>query len=257
MFFDFNNKTVLVTGAGAGIGAAVADAFYQAGAQVILNSVSGSAKTVVEEILAKSSITDRKNAVFIQADVSSPRQVKSMVEQTSEIFGGIDVVVNCAGIVTSGNVEETEVEVWNQTMAVNATGIFLVCKYALPYLRQSKGVIVNVSSLVAVKGIANRAAYSASKGAVLSLSKAMAADYIGDGIRVNCVCPGTVLSPSLEARIAAEPDPEDTYKHYVSRQAMGRLGMPEEIAAAVLFAASSEVGFMNGTNIMVDGAASL
>lgn len=233
--FDFNNKKVLVTGAGAGIGSAVAKAFYQAGAKVGLNSVSDSAKAVVNELLSLEAEDGVRrpgsDAVFFQADVSKSKQVSEMVRQMAEIFGGIDAVVNCAGIVTGGNVEETGEEAWNRTMSVNATGTFLVCKYALPYLRRSKGVIVNVSSLVAVKGIANRAAYSASKG--------------------------TVLSPSLEARIASEPDPEAAYRQYVSRQAMGRLGRAEEIAAAVLFSASGEVGFMNGANIMVDGAASL
>lgn len=250
--FQFQGKRVLVTGAGAGIGAAAAKAFAADGALVAVNSVSDSARAVADALCAQG-----KRALFVKGDVSCPDQAARMVEQTAETLGGIDVVVNCAGIVSGGNVEETELEVWNRTMAVNATGTFLVCKYAMPYLRQAKGVIVNVSSLVAVKGIANRAAYSASKGAVLSLSKAMAADYIGDGVRVNCVCPGTVLSPSLQSRIDSEADPEAAYRRYVSRQAMGRLGTPEEIAAAILFAASAEAGFMNGANIMIDGAASL
>ncbi len=248
----FTGKTVLITGAGAGIGAAAAESFAAAGANLALNSVSGSAKKLTEKLTAGG-----RKAIFAPADVSRPAEVKAMIQQTVAAFGGIDVVVNCAGIVTGGNVEETDEETWGRTMAVNATGTFLVCKYALPYLRKARGVIVNVSSLVAVKGIASRAAYSASKGAVLSLSKAMAADYLGDGVRVNCICPGTVLSPSLEERIAAEENPEAAYQRFVSRQAMGRLGRPEEIAAAILFAASPDVGFMNGANIMVDGAASL
>ena len=142
-------------------------------------------------------------------------------------------------------------------MAVNATGVFLMSKYAMPYLRNSQGVIVNISSLVAIKGVANRAAYSASKGAVLALTKAMAADYLKDGVRVNCISPGTVLSPSLEGRIAGAADPEEAYRGFVARQPMGRLGTPEEIAAAVIFAASEEAGFMKGVNIPVDGAGSL
>ncbi len=250
--FDFKEKRVLITGAGAGIGAAAARAFSGDGAWVAVNSVSASAGAVADELEAAG-----RRSLFLPGDVSRSCEVKDMVEHMEAAFGGIDIVVNCAGIVSGGNVEETDEETWNRTMAVNATGTFLVCKYALPSLRRSRGVIVNVSSLVAVKGIAQRAAYSASKGAVLSLSRAMAADYIKDGVRVNCVCPGTVMSPSLESRIASEADPEAAYRRFVSRQAMGRLGKPEEIAAAILFCASSEAEFMNGTNIMVDGAASL
>lgn len=250
--FNFKDKAVLVTGGGAGIGEAAALAFARDGACVAVNSVSSSGEKTVEKMKE-----ERLKALFVQGDVSSPADAQGMVEKTAEVFGKIDVVVNCAGIVCGGNVEETELDTWRRTMEVNVTGTFLVCKYAMPYLKQTKGVIVNISSLVAVKGIANRAAYSASKGAVLSLSKAMAADYIKDRVRVNCVCPGTVLSPSLQGRIDAEPDPAKAMENYVSRQPLGRLGTPEEIAAAILFAASDEAGFLDGAVIQIDGAGSL
>lgn len=250
--FNFKDKAVLVTGGGAGIGEAAALAFARDGACVAVNSVSSSGEKAVEKMKEEG-----LKALFVQGDVSSPADAQGMVEKTAEAFGKIDVVVNCAGIVCGGNVEETELDTWRRTMEVNVTGTFLVCKYAMPYLKQTKGVIVNISSLVAVKGIANRAAYSASKGAVLSLSKAMAADYIKDRVRVNCVCPGTVLSPSLQGRIDAEPDPAKAMENYVSRQPLGRLGTPEEIAAAILFAASDEAGFLDGAVIQIDGAGSL
>lgn len=250
--FNFKDKAVLVTGGGAGIGEAAALAFARDGACVAVNSVSSSGEKTVEKMKEEG-----LKALFVQGDVSSPADAQGMVEKTAEAFGKIDVVVNCAGIVCGGNVEETELDTWRRTMEVNVTGTFLVCKYAMPYLKQTKGVIVNISSLVAVKGIANRAAYSASKGAVLSLSKAMAADYIKDRVRVNCVCPGTVLSPSLQGRIDAEPDPAKAMENYVSRQPLGRLGTPEEIAAAILFAASDEAGFLDGAVIQIDGAGSL
>lgn len=250
--FNFKDKAVLVTGGGAGIGEAAALAFARDGACVAVNSVSSSGEKTVEKMKEEG-----LKALFVQGDVSSPADAQGMVEKTAEAFGKIDVVVNCAGIVCGGNVEETELDTWRRTMEVNVTGTFLVCKYAMPYLKQTKGVIVNISSLVAVKGIANRVAYSASKGAVLSLSKAMAADYIKDRVRVNCVCPGTVLSPSLQGRIDAEPDPAKAMENYVSRQPLGRLGTPEEIAAAILFAASDEAGFLDGAVIQIDGAGSL
>ena len=250
--FHFDHKVILVTGAGAGIGKAAAKAYAKNGGLVVVNSRSDSGKETVNEIISQGG-----NAVFAKGDVGQEEDVKQIVQTTVDHFHQIDVVVNCAGVVCGGNVEETDLELWNDVMTTNVTGTFLVCKYAIPYLRQSKGVIVNISSLVAVKGITNRAVYSASKGAVLSLSRAMAADYINDGIRVNVVSPGTVLSPSLEKRIASEADPEAAMLRYVSRQPLGRLGKPEEIAAAILFASSEEAGFLDGTNIRIDGAASL
>lgn len=252
MVFDFTDKVVLLTGAGVGIGAAAAEAYAENGAKVAVNSVSDSGQRLVEKIGAFGG-----QALFVQGDVSDPGQVQEMIRHTVEQFGGLDIVVNCAGIVSGGTVEEVELEQWEHVMAVNVTGTYLVCKYAMPHLKKSKGVIVNISSLVAVKGIANRAVYSASKGAVLALSKAMAADHLKDGVRVNVVSPGTVLSPSLMQRIQSEPDPDAAMKNYVSRQPLGRLGTPEEIAAAILFSSSEEAGFLDGANIQIDGAGSL
>lgn len=252
MMFDFTGKVVFITGAGAGIGAECARMFAIAGADVILNSMSVSSEAVAESIRKQGG-----KAMALCGDVSREEDVRRMFTQIEEHFDTLDVLVNCAGVVSQGNVEETGLEVWERTMAVNATGTFLTSRYALPYLKKSHGVIINISSLVAIKGVKNRAAYSASKGAVLALTKAMAADYLKDGVRVNCISPGTVMSPSLEGRIASEADPEAAYQNYVSRQPMGRLGKPEEIAAAILFAASSEAAFMDGVNIPVDGAGSL
>ena len=138
-------------------------------------------------------------------------------------------------------------------MKVNVKSVYLTSRLAMPYLREKKGVIVNITSTVAIKGVPNRAVYSATKGAILSLSRSMAAEYIGEGIRVNCVCPGTVESASFKRRVAASPDPEQAMKDFVARQPMGRLGTPEELAEAILFAASPDVTFMTGANIVVDG----
>ena len=250
--FDFSGKRVLITGAGAGIGKACAQAFAQQGAILCVNSASASAETVARDLRSKGT-----SCYAFQADVGSETQVQALVAQAVSCLGGLDILVNCAGIVPSGSIEETSLETWEKTLRVNTTGVFLTCKYALPYLCESHGCITNITSLVALRGIASRAAYSASKGAVLALSRAMAADLIHRGVRVNCVCPGTVLSPSLKQRIDAEPDPEAAYQRYVSRQPMGRLGTPEEIAAAVLYTCSQEAGFLNGVNLPVDGAGSL
>jgi NAD(P)-dependent dehydrogenase (short-subunit alcohol dehydrogenase family) len=149
-------------------------------------------------------------------------------------------------------------EDWDRTMAVNLKGPFLVSKHAVPVMREhGGGVIVHNASVVALKGVKDRAAYSASKGGLWALTKAMAADYLADGIRVNCVCPGTTETPSLDRRIQAFPDPAKARADFIARQPMGRLGRGEEIAAAILFAASDEAGFMNGATIAIDGGMSI
>lgn len=245
---DFSGKTVIVTGSGAGMGRAAAVGFAKLGASLVVNSVSDSAAKVCDELVAQGF-----PAVFVKADISEMEGAKSVIETAVKTYGGIDVLVNAAGVVANGSVEECEEETWDNSMKVNVKSVYLTSRLAMPYLRERKGVIVNITSTVAIKGVPNRAVYSATKGAVLSLSRSMAAEYIGEGIRVNCVCPGTVESSSFKRRVASSPDPEQAMKDFVARQPMGRLGTPEELAEAILFAACPEVSFMTGANIVVDG----
>lgn len=249
---EFGSKIVVVTGAGAGIGRAAALAFARWGATVVVNSLSGSGAVVCGEIKAAGG-----EALFVQADVSRKEDAGRLIDRTRAAFGRLDVLVNTAGIVVGGSIEACSDEDWERSMSTNVNSVYYMSKFALPLLRASKGVIVNITSTVAIKGVANRAAYSATKGAVLSLSRSMAAEYVKEGIRINCVCPGTVLSPSLMGRIESTGDPEKAMNDYVSRQPMGRLGTPEEIAEAILFAAHPGVTFMTGANIVVDGAMTL
>ncbi|PWM32509.1 MAG: oxidoreductase [Clostridiales bacterium] len=245
---DFSGKTVIVTGAGAGMGRAAALGFARLGASLVVNSISDSAAKVCADLVAQG-----VPAIFVKADVSEKEGAKKLIETAVKTFGGIDVLVNAAGIVANGSVEDCDEETWDKSMKVNVKSVYLTSRLAMPYLRQRKGVIVNITSTVAIKGVINRAAYSATKGAILSLSRSMAAEYIGEGVRVNCVCPGTVESDSFKRRVAASPDPEQAMKDFVARQPMGRLGRPEELAEAILFAASPDVTFMTGANIVVDG----
>lgn len=245
---DFSGKTVIVTGAGAGMGRAAALGFARLGASLVVNSISDSAAKVCADLVAQV-----VPAIFVKADVSEKEGAKKLIETAVKTFGGIDVLVNAAGIVANGSVEDCDEETWDKSMKVNVKSVYLTSRLAMPYLRQRKGVIVNITSTVAIKGVINRAAYSATKGAILSLSRSMAAEYIGEGVRVNCVCPGTVESDSFKRRVAASPDPEQAMKDFVARQPMGRLGRPEELAEAILFAASPDVTFMTGANIVVDG----
>lgn len=245
---DFSGKTVIVTGAGAGMGRAAALGFARLGASLVVNSISDSGAKVCADLVAQG-----VPAIFVKADVSEKEGAKKLIETAVKTFGGIDVLVNAAGIVANGSVEDCDEETWDKSMKVNVKSVYLTSRLAMPYLRQRKGVIVNITSTVAIKGVINRAAYSATKGAILSLSRSMAAEYIGEGVRVNCVCPGTVESDSFKRRVAASPDPEQAMKDFVARQPMGRLGRPEELAEAILFAASPDVTFMTGANIVVDG----
>jgi meso-butanediol dehydrogenase/(S,S)-butanediol dehydrogenase/diacetyl reductase len=240
-------KVAIITGSGAGIGRATALLFAREGAKVCCNSVSNSAQDVVNEIK-----TSGGKALFVQADVSKEQDAMRLVEETIKNFGKIDILFNNAGIVIGGTIDNTSIDDWDRTMAVNVRGIYLVSKFALKYLKETKGTIVNNSSSVAFKGVENRAAYTASKGAVLSMTRAMAMDYLNDKIRVNAICPGTTESPSLEKRIRSKGgDYQQVKEEYVSRQRMGRLGKPEEIAEGVLFLVLNE--FCTGVSLLVDG----
>lgn len=250
----FAGKVVLVTGAGAGIGRAAAELFAKEGAKVVVN---GTTPAKGEETLA---LVKKAGAdgIFVQGDVSVAAAAEKMVRQTVAAFGKIDILVNVAGIVIGGRVDNMSEADFMRTMDVNVKGTFLVSKYAvLEMKKQGGGVIVNVSSIAALKGIADRSAYSASKGAVLALSRAMAADYLKDKIRVNVVCPGTIDTPSLEDRINASPDPAALRAAFIARQPMGRLGTAAEIAQAILFACCDEAGFLNGSVITIDGGATM
>ena len=244
----FKGKNVIITGSGAGIGRAAAVAFAREGANVVANSISGRSD-VCDEIKALGG-----TAIYVQADVSTKKGVEKLFQEAVQTFGSVDIVVNAAGIVPEGSVECCTEDEWDRVMRINVKSVYLMAHRAIPYLRETKGCMVNITSTVAIKGVANRASYSASKGAVLSLSRSMAIEYAREGIRVNCVCPGTVCSPSFINRVESTPDPKAAMNNYVSRQPMGRLGAPEEIAEAILFASNPNVGFMTGANIVVDGA---
>ena len=248
------NKVALVTGAGAGIGKATALLLAKEGARIgVVDYDLAAAEETARLILEAES-----NAIAICGNVASVRDCAEMVEKVCEKWGSLNVVCNIAGIVFGGTLEQTEEKDWNSTLDVNLRGVYLVSKYSIPELRKSGGgSIINMASVAGLMGIKNRAAYSASKGGVIALTKSMAMDYVGDNIRVNSICPGTVDSPSLRARLSNLPDPIGAERDFIARQPMKRFGRPEEIANAVLFLASDESSFVTGIELIVDGGMSL
>jgi NAD(P)-dependent dehydrogenase (short-subunit alcohol dehydrogenase family) len=233
----FAGKKAFVTGAGSGIGEAVARALHAEGAEVVLADAAGDR---VEAVAAE--LGDR--ATPVQLDVRDEAAVRDAVQ-------GTEVLVNVAGIGSTTNAPETPIEVWEDVFAVNARGTFLTCKHAIPGMAErGAGAIVNIASVAALVGLRNRAAYSASKGAVIAFTRALAVDHVGDGIRVNAVCPGTVDSPWVRRLVEEVGESLDALK---ARQPMGRLGTPEEVAEAVLYLASDAAGFVTGTAFVIDG----
>jgi NAD(P)-dependent dehydrogenase (short-subunit alcohol dehydrogenase family) len=250
----FAGKVVLITGAGVGIGRATAVLFAQEGARLGINSFTPAHG---QETLKKVQEAGGEG-IYIQGDVSRAADAQRMVEETVKAFGKLDILLNNAGIVIPGRIDNTSEEDWDRTMAVNLKGVFLVSKYAIPEMRKNGGgVIIHNASVLATKGAKERAPYTASKGGVWALTKAMAADYISENIRVNCVCPGTTYTPSLQQRIDAFPDPKAALADFIARQPMGRLGKEEEIAAGVLYLASEEAAFITGATLLMDGGMSI
>jgi meso-butanediol dehydrogenase/(S,S)-butanediol dehydrogenase/diacetyl reductase len=240
-------KICIITGGGSGIGRAACHLFAREGATVIVADKSAPAAQDVAAALGGS-------AVAVEVDVSSNAGVARMVGDTVERFGRLDVLVNNAGYGIKGTVIETEEDDWNRLMAVNVNGVFFGCKHAIAQMqRQGGGVIVNTASVVATVGIRDRAAYCASKGAVAALTRAMALDHVADNIRVNAVAPGTIDSPYFQDMFAKSPRAAELRRELESRQAMDRLGQPEEIANGMLFLASDESSFMTGAVLTIDG----
>lgn len=246
-----SGKIILITGAGSGIGKSTALLFGVEGAVVIVNDVNeANGSETANEI-----VSNGGNARFIQADVTDPASVQSMVNQALEAYGRIDVLFNNAGISNVGALHEVEPEQWDRLMSVNIKGVYLPAKYVVPGMMERKdGNIINMSSCIAEIGLARRAAYSASKGAVLALTKSMQVDYAPYGIRVNALLPGTIFTPFVENYLRTSyDDPEQAIASLKSRQLSGELGRPEDVAKAALFLASDESKFMMGSPLYIDG----
>ena len=243
-------KRAIVTGAGAGIGEAIAIRLSSEGARVALADLDEQA---AERVAGK---TEGKTLAR-RTDVTRADEVEALVRSVVERWGGLDVMVNNAGIGVAGTTPETSEEDWERLMAVNLKGTFLGMKHAIPAMRDSGGgSIVNISSVAALVGIPDRAAYSATKGGILALTRAAAIDHVGEGVRVNCIAPGTVDTPWIGRITAGYDDPEEARALMEARQPHGRFVTPEEIAAMAAYLASDESASCIGACMVVDGGVS-
>jgi NAD(P)-dependent dehydrogenase (short-subunit alcohol dehydrogenase family) len=243
-------KVAVITGAAAGIGRAAAVLFAEEGARVAVADLDETGGNhTVERIRIGGG-----EAFFVSTNVTDPQQVEDLMQAVRSTYGRIDVLYNNAAVNFFGKITATPVEEWDRVMAVNVRSVYLCCKAVIPIMQaQGGGVIVNTASAAALVGLRNLAVYTASKGAVLQLTKNLALDYAADHIRVNALCPGVTATEMTLKMIANSPDPAAAKARYDSGRPLGRMGEPVEIARAALYLASDESSFMTGAHLVVDG----
>jgi NAD(P)-dependent dehydrogenase (short-subunit alcohol dehydrogenase family) len=240
-------KRAIVTGAGAGIGRAIARRFVEEGARVIVADIDAHAAEGVVAELGDSTVSH-------QVDVTAGDQMEALIRRALDEWGGLDIMVNNAGIGIAATTPDTSEEDWARVIDVCLTGTFLGMKFAIPAIRDSGGgSITNISSVAAIVGVRDRAAYSAAKGGILALTRAAAMDHIEEGVRINCIAPGTVDTPWIARITAGYEDPDAAKTAMKARQPHGRLVSADEIAAMAAYLSSDEAGSVVGAAMVVDG----
>ena len=236
----FEGQTVVVTGAASGIGFEMARLFLAEGARVVAGDLDPAGAP--------------EGSIGARVDVADADSVAGMVSLAIKRTGRIDVLCNNAGIGSTADPVACSVEEWDRVFAVNARGVFLGTKFALPHMVEAgRGSIVNTASVAGMVGLRDRAAYCASKGAVIAFTRQVALQYAGTGVRCNCICPGTVDSPWVGRLLDEAEDPAGARASLTARQPVGRLGTPMEIAQAALYLASDDAGFVTGSSLVIDG----
>jgi 2-keto-3-deoxy-L-fuconate dehydrogenase len=252
--FDLRGKVALVTGAGCGIGAAVACAFAAQGATVYIGDRdTTAAKHVADEVVAAGG-----TASVCALDVSSSDSCHAAAEALFAAHPqGLDILVNNAGVGHVGTILQTEEADMDRLYAVNVKGVFFLSKIFLPrMMERRRGSIINMASIGGIVGVKDRLAYCTTKFAVVGITKSMALDHAESQVRINCICPGRVETPFVQARLREYPDPAKAYKEMSATQALGRMGTPDEIAAAAVYLASDESAFVTGSTLIIDGGLS-
>jgi len=251
MTFDLDGKAALVTGGASGIGRGIALAFADAGADVIIGDrqcepTDADATTPTHKLVEERG----RESAFVQADVAEPSDGEALVEWTVDFLGGLDIVVNVAGIFPTGSIAATALEDWNRTFDVNVDGIYHVTRHAIPHLAEADhGRIINIASQLGLVGRESSAAYCASKGAIVNLTRQMALDYATDGITVNAIAPG-IIHTSMTADKLEDPETGPQLKDAIPAPFIGD---PEDIGNTAVFLASAEARYVNGHTLVVDG----
>jgi NAD(P)-dependent dehydrogenase (short-subunit alcohol dehydrogenase family) len=250
--FRLDGKVALVTGAGSGIGEQIARLFARQGAAVVIGDVDEARGQAVAEAIAASG----GQARYQRLDVTDAASAQAAVQACVESYGGLHILVNNAGIGYVGDVLETDEGEYDKLMAVNVKGVFLCSRAAVGHMvEHGGGAVVNMASVAGQVGVGRRFAYGASKGAVIAMTKSMAVDLVKRGVRVNCICPGTIHTPFVDGYLDRfhSHNREETLAGLHARQPLGRMGRPDEIAYAALYLASDEAAFATGSEMVVDG----
>jgi NAD(P)-dependent dehydrogenase (short-subunit alcohol dehydrogenase family) len=246
----FANKKVFISGGATGIGEAAVLLFAQQGAIVtIFDRDIENGEKCLQKILDGGG-----RGIFISGNLIYPEEIEKAIDQSLKTYGGIDILINNAGVESPYSVHEMPIEEWDRVMAVNLRGMYLMAKAVIPIMKKSGGgAIINTASISGLLGWPISAAYCASKGGVIQLTKQMAVDYAQDNIRVNCIAPGTTLTPLIERIFQQESEPEKAKQQISQMHPLGRFAQPEEIAQAILFLASEDASFITGAVLPVDG----
>jgi NAD(P)-dependent dehydrogenase (short-subunit alcohol dehydrogenase family) len=251
---SLDGKAAIVTGAGSGIGRAIVTLFAEEGARVAVVDVSESDGKETVELLRKRG----GDAIFIQGDISNSAIVKRIVETTVKKYERVDILCNNAGVESMGSILEITEENWDKVMSINLKGVFLCSKHSVPkMIEKGGGVIINIASVLGLIGSKDEAAYCASKGGIISLTRAMALDFAPHNIRVNCICPGSVLTPTFKRVMTSLGDYETAFQRNLDKIPLKRIAEPAEIAYAALYLASEKASYITGSVLVIDGGWSI